>query len=91
MISLGNSDFISSLYNISHNTQRIISISGKSGSGKTTLALQLIGTILTDEDPQKTAIWIQSSELFPKKRLISLYNEFPSKVEYLLKNIFVLA
>lgn len=90
MIKLENSDFISSIYNLSQSNQRIISIAGKSGTGKTTLGLQLVSTILTNELPyEDSCVWIQSSELFPKKRLISIFKDSPDEIEYLLKNIYV--
>ncbi len=90
MIELENSDFISSIYSISHKNKSIISISGKSGTGKTTLALQIVSNILTSESPYKgSCVWLQASELFPKKRLVTLYRTAPEKIDYLLKSIFV--
>ena len=90
MIELENSNFISSLYNLSQRNRSTISISGKSGTGKTTLALQLASTILTSEKPlENSCVWIQASEIFPKKRLISLYKTSPGNINYLLQNIFV--
>ena len=90
MIELENSDFISSIYSLSHKNKTIISISGKSGTGKTTLALQIVSTILTNEASYNgSCVWLQASELFPKKRLLSLYRTAPEKINYLLKNIFV--
>ncbi|NVM43842.1 MAG: hypothetical protein HWN79_02905 [Candidatus Lokiarchaeota archaeon] len=90
MIELENSDFISSIYSISHKNKSIVSISGKSGTGKTTLALQIVSSILTNEAPYEgSCVWIQASELFPKKRLVSLFKTSPEKIDYLLKNIFV--
>ena len=91
MIELENFDFISSIYSLSQRNRRVISISGKSGTGKTTLTLQLVSTILTGEKPyENSCVWIQASELFPKKRLISLFKTSPGKLNYLLKNIFVI-
>lgn len=90
MIELENSDFISSIYNLSQRNRSAISISGKSGTGKTILALQLISTILTERLLENSCVWIQTSELFPKKRLLSLYKTSPGKLDYLLKNIFVI-
>jgi len=91
MIEQGNSDFISSIYSLSQRNRSIISISGKSGTGKTILALQLVSTILTSEKLlENSCVWIQASESFPKKRLISLYKTSPGKINYLLKNIFVI-
>ena len=90
MIELENSGFISSIYNLSQRNRSIISISGKSGTGKTTLGLQFVSTILTREKPyESSCIWIQASEQFPKKRLVSLFKDSPDKIDYLLKNIFV--
>jgi ABC-type dipeptide/oligopeptide/nickel transport system ATPase component len=92
MIKLENSDFITKIYSFSQSTRRIISISGESGTGKTTLALQLIGTLLTKDlhrEYSSRGIWIQASEHFPKKRLVSLFKNFPSKINYLLRNILV--
>ncbi len=91
MIELENSDFISSIYSLSQRNRSAISISGKSGTGKTILALQFVSTILTGEKPyENSCVWIQASELFPKKRLLSLYKTSPGKLDYLLKNIFVI-
>ena len=90
MIEEGSSDFISSIYRLSQRNRGIISISGKSGTGKTTLALQLVSTILTSEKPlENSCVWIQASELFSKKRLISLFKTSPGNINYLLQNIFV--
>ena len=90
MIELENSDFISSIYTFSKQNRRILSISGKSGTGKTTLGLQIVSSILTLEKPYNSScIWIQASEQFPKKRLLTLFKESPGKLNYLLKNIFV--
>ncbi|NVM17000.1 MAG: hypothetical protein HWN80_04740 [Candidatus Lokiarchaeota archaeon] len=90
MIELDNSDFISSIYNLSHKNRSVISISGKSGTGKTTLGIQLVGTILTSERSYDgSCVWVQASEQFPKKRLVSLFKDSPGKIDYLLKNIFV--
>ena len=90
MIELEKSDFISSIYNLSQRNRSIISISGKSGTGKTTLGLQFVSTILTREKPyESSCVYIQASEQFPKKRLISLFKDSPGKIDYLLKNIFV--
>lgn len=90
MIELENSDFLSSIYSISLKNKSIISISGKSGTGKTTLALQFVSYILINEAPYEgSCVWLQASELFPKKRLVSLYRTAPEKIDYLLKSIFV--
>ena len=90
MIELENSDFITSIYSISHKNKSIISISGKSGTGKTTLALQMVGNLLTnDASYEGSCVWLQASELFPKKRLVSLYRTDPEKINYLMKSIFV--
>ena len=91
MIELENSDFISSIYNLSQKNRSAISISGKSGTGKTTLALQIVSTILTSETPYvNSCVWIQGSESFAQKRLISLFKTSPGKISYLLQNIFVI-
>ncbi|MHA1149360.1 MAG: hypothetical protein ACTSR8_14080 [Promethearchaeota archaeon] len=49
----------------------VLNISGESGTGKTTLALQLVGNIL--KDTEDTCIWIQASDLFPKKRAEAMF------------------
>ncbi|MBA7511698.1 hypothetical protein ES705_03694 [subsurface metagenome] len=68
----------------------LISLSGKAGTGKTTLALQFVSTLMTLEKPYRNqCVWIQASEQFPKKRLRSLFETYPDKVNYVLKNIFV--
>lgn len=80
---------ITSLFEVL-NERRIISISGESGTGKTTLALQLISSGLTqEENSEDKALWIQASELFPKKRLHSLYKNSNGKSTVLLKKIFL--
>ncbi len=69
----------------------IVNISGESGTGKTTLALYLIGNFLTLQKPyEHSCIWVQASELFPKKRLHSLFNARNEKLEYLESNIYVI-
>jgi len=71
----------------------IISIIGESSTGKTTLALQLISNLMKNNDianDQIRSIWVQASEEFPKKRLISMYQMHPNIVSMLLKNIFVI-
>ena len=75
---------------IQHNSihTKIISISGESGSGKTTLALHLVASILSQSQPSCT-IWIQSSELFPSKRLLTLFQNDLETLSLLEKNIFV--
>ena len=45
---------------------------------------------MTLEKPYRDqCVWIQASEQFPKKRLRSLFETYPDKVNYILKNIFV--
>jgi len=70
---------------------KIISIIGESSTGKTTLALQLIANLMNlDEKTTKKAIWIQASEKFPKKRLITMYQNHPKVVSNLLRRIYVI-
>ena len=70
--------------------KKIVSISGCSGTGKTTLALQLVGNFLTQKKPYNdSCIWIQASELFPKRRFDKIFNSFPEKLGYLKDNIFI--
>jgi RecA/RadA recombinase len=67
----------------------LISISGESGTGKTTFALQLIGTLLTSEEPYSdSCIWIQASESFSLKRLIQIFQENKEKLEYAQNSIY---
>ena len=69
---------------------KIIQISGESGTGKTTLALQLVECFLTSSFPYiECCIWVQASEIFPKKRLARMFNGFHEKFHYLQKNIFI--
>jgi hypothetical protein len=90
MIELENADFFSLVHALSQNNRSIISISGESGTGKTTFGLQLISNILLKEmSDESKSIWIQASEQFPKRRLLSLFKTSPAKVHYLLNNIFV--
>ena len=71
------------------NGRGIISISGPSGSGKTTLALQLITSTLTQNGFDDHAVWIQASEEFPKKRLLTFFNNSKAKSATVLKRIFL--
>lgn len=69
----------------------IISISGESGTGKTTLTLQLVGTLITYEDPfTDSCIWIQASEHFSRKRLTQIFQEQNNKLEYIQDNIYII-
>jgi predicted ATP-dependent serine protease len=74
------------LQNSTHS--KIISISGESGSGKTTLALQLAAYFLS-KSRSSSCLWIQASELFPHRRLKSLYQKDSMNSNILEKNIFV--
>ena len=68
----------------------LISIAGKSGTGKTTLALQFVSSLVTLEQPYRDqCVWIQASEQFPKKRLMSLLKSYPDKLNFVLKNFFI--
>lgn len=68
----------------------IISISGPSGTGKTTLSLHLVGNLLKHNEPlTDSCIWIQASEIFPKKRLEQLFENNLEKLQYLQNNIFI--
>ena len=89
MIELERSAIISHIFDLAKNNG-LISIAGKSSTGKTTLALQFVSTLMTLEKPYRDqVVWIQASEQFPKKRLRSLFESYPDKVNYILKNIFV--
>ncbi len=69
----------------------IISISGESGTGKTTLGLQLVGTLLTYEEPYlDSCVWVQASELFSLKRLTQVFQEKGKKLKYIQNNIYVI-
>ncbi|MFX1346706.1 MAG: hypothetical protein ACFFAI_16540 [Promethearchaeota archaeon] len=65
----------------------ILSISGESGTGKTSLALYLVSKSLVNS--KNSCFWIQASEQFPKKRLISMYNNDKETCDYLLNNIYI--
>ncbi len=79
---------ITSLFDILRG-RGIISISGESGTGKTTLALQLISSTLTQNSFDDQAVWIQASEQFPKKRLLTFFNNSKGKSAIILKKIFL--
>lgn len=50
-----------------------------------------MGTFLTLKKPhQGSCIWIQASEAFPKKRLLSLFTSQPSKLAYLNDAFYIL-
>jgi predicted ATP-dependent serine protease len=66
----------------------IISISGPSASGKTTLALQIISNLINPKKQEKS-IWIQASELFPKRRLNAFLLKKLSQKKYVLRNTFI--
>ncbi|MFX0074355.1 MAG: hypothetical protein ACFE96_02860 [Candidatus Hermodarchaeota archaeon] len=90
MIELENPNFFSSIYALSLKSRSIISISGESGTGKTTLGLQLISEVLINQMSEESkCVWIQASEQFPKKRLLSLFKSTPDQIHYLLNNIYV--
>ena len=79
-----------SIQNLFHNNT-VISISGESGTGKTSLSLFLLGNFLTASIPyESSGIWIQASESFSRKRLVSLFREESEKLKYLSNNIFVI-
>jgi len=65
----------------------VISIAGESGLGKTSLALYLIGNLLPIENA--SCVWVQASELFPKKRMISMFQKNTSVLDYLNNNLFI--
>ncbi|MHA2260751.1 MAG: hypothetical protein ACXACO_22520 [Promethearchaeota archaeon] len=66
----------------------VISISGEGGTGKSTLALYLISTkLIAERIGSESCVWIQASDFFPKKRLLSMFPD--NNGEFLLQNIFV--
>ena len=84
-----NKTNLESLFNLLKE-RRIISISGESGTGKTTLALQILASGLTRKNASEDqAVWIQASEVFPKKRLRTFFNGSNGKSDDLLKKIFL--
>jgi RecA/RadA recombinase len=62
----------------------VISVSGEAGTGKTSFTLYLIGNLL---DFEGSCIWIQASEIFPRKRLITLFQD--KKRQFLLENFYI--
>lgn len=90
MVESKNLSIISHIPNLSQDKVGIVSVSGESGLGKTTLALQVVSSyLLSGSSSGYQCVWIQASEQFPKKRLMSLFRGFPKKADFLLKNIFV--
>lgn len=77
------------LYRHLNKENEVVSISGPSASGKTTLALQLITNLIRPNKEEK-CIWIQASESFPKKRLVSLLPGDLARKKYLLRNTFII-
>ena len=78
------------LLELKHPQKYIISISGRSGMGKTTLALSLVGNLLKMPDSfHENCIWIQASERFSKKRLISMFEHESKKLKNLNEHIFI--
>ncbi|MFX1393529.1 MAG: NB-ARC domain-containing protein [Promethearchaeota archaeon] len=69
----------------------VISIYGASGTGKTTLSLQIVCSLLTKSYPYKDqCVWIQASERFSKKRLSQMFEKEKNRLDYLIKNIFLI-
>ncbi|MFW9930230.1 MAG: hypothetical protein ACFFD1_12620 [Candidatus Thorarchaeota archaeon] len=84
-------DIIFKGFNTFITRHNIVSIIGESSTGKTTLALQLITNLMSrNKNLNKEAIWIQASEKFPKKRLITMYQNQPEVASTLLKRIYVI-
>lgn len=71
----------------------LINICGKGGTGKTTYALQLLSHYLPqplfDQKLEPRFVWIQASEKFPKKRLVEMYREEKSILQYLQTHILL--
>jgi len=68
----------------------VVSVSGESGTGKTSLALFLVGKSLANGNVYKgSCFWIQASEQFPRRRLVSMYDDNSKKSDYLLDNIYI--
>ena len=66
----------------------IVSISGESGTGKTTLALFIVGNLLTHDDQfEESCIWIQSSELFPIRRMTRMFEG--EKLSHVKQSIYI--
>ena len=82
-------NIIQLFYSHSNKENEIISISGPSASGKTTLALQLICSLIQPNNEEK-CIWVQASESFPKRRLVSLLLGNLPRKKYMLHNTFIL-
>lgn len=86
-----NQDKLGHILSKKFNDFSIINLYGESGTGKTTLALQLISNfIIKNRNNQKSCIWIQASESFPKRRLFSMYSKCnDGKLEYLERMILI--
>lgn len=65
---------------------KTLSIGGPSASGKTTLALQIISNLLVNDC---YCLWIQASELFPKKRLQKMFQDSHEKLDHILEHIYL--
>ncbi|KKM17733.1 hypothetical protein LCGC14_1672820 [marine sediment metagenome] len=64
----------------------VVNLSGESGTGKTSLALYLASYLLKDDH---YCIWVQASELFPKKRLETMYGNNQKRLNILKNQILV--
>jgi hypothetical protein len=69
----------------------LINIYGKAGTGKTTYATQLLRYfLLSSERNDQYCIWVQASENFSKQRLISMYKDKKSTLQYIQNHILVI-
>ncbi len=74
-------------FNLALKQYPFIHIYGKGGMGKTTLVLYLLSRLLKNDE---TCLWVQASNLFPKRRLSQMVADFPERLNHLQSHFLIL-